>query len=182
MPSTTTLTRVVNGPALVKIPMSEEDFLALGETKHHEYYDGMCVVNPPNKLHQRAESRLRTAIDPHVPPGYELFVEWGWRTGGGWFEPDLMIVPNDAPVDMAVEPPFLIIEVLSKWNRLDDLMTKRDKYAAGGLPWYWIVDLDGRTLTVLELAGGLFIERQRLSGPGTTVGPVRVEIDPRSLV
>jgi len=36
-------------PALVKIPMSEAAFLALGETKHHEYYDGMCVSEPAHQ-------------------------------------------------------------------------------------------------------------------------------------
>jgi hypothetical protein len=38
-------------PALTKIPMSRQQFEALGETKHHEYYDGMCVVNPPRRSH-----------------------------------------------------------------------------------------------------------------------------------
>jgi len=181
MPNATTLSRVVTMPALVKTVMSEKDFLALGETKHHEYYDGMCVVNPPNRSHALAEGSLYEAIRPHVPPGHHLLIEWGWRTGTSWFEPDLMIAAADGPEDMAVDPPLLIVEILSRSNRLDDLVTKRQKYAEGGLPWYWIVDIDASTLTVLELVDGVFIERQRLTGPGVTVGPVRVKTDPTAL-
>jgi len=181
MPSTTTLTSVGTVPALVKFPMSEADFLALGETKHHEYYDGMCVVNPPNRRHSRAEFALAKILDENTPEGYVMQPEWGWRTGSSWFEPDIMIVPIDGPDDVAVDPPLLIVEILSPSNKLDDLVTKRTKYADGGLPWYWLVDLDERTLTVLELVDGAFVERQRLSGTGTTVGPLQVVVDPTNL-
>lgn len=185
MPIATILQRVetttTSRPALVKTVMSEAQFLALGETKHHEYYDGMCVVNPPNRRHARAEAALFRILEHHVPPGHELLIEWGWRTGGSWFEPDLMILPSDGPLDMAVDPPLLIVEITSPSNRLDDLVTKRQKYAAGGLAWYWLVEVDQGTLTVLELVDDLFIERQRLTAPGVTVGPVRVEIDPTAL-
>jgi hypothetical protein len=92
--------------------MTEEQFLALGETKHHEYYDGMCVVNLPRKRHQGAARRLFRLLDARTPPGHELFFEWGWRTGGSWFQPNLMIVSSDAPDDIAVDPPLLIVEVL----------------------------------------------------------------------
>jgi hypothetical protein len=35
------------GGALLRTPMACEEYLALGETKHHECYDGLCV--PPNR-------------------------------------------------------------------------------------------------------------------------------------
>lgn len=180
MPTITTLQPVATRPALVKTLMTEAEFLALGETKHHEYYDGMCVVNPPNRRHARAQGHLISLLSAHVPPDHELLPEWGWRTGRSWFEPDLMILPTDGPMDIAVDPPLLIVEILSPSNRLDDLVTKRNKYAAGGLPWYWLVDLDAPSLTVLEFIDDRFIEVQRLTAPGVTVGPVRVPIDPTS--
>jgi Uma2 family endonuclease len=170
---------VATWPALVKTPMSEAEYLALGETNDDEYYDGMCVVNPTD--HQRAELALARILEPLVPPRHELLVQWGWRTGGSWFRPDLMIVPAEGPADIAVDPPLLIVEILSPSNRLDDLIIKRSKYADGRLPWYWIVDLDEASLTVLQLIDGLFVEVQRLSERGTTVGPVRADVDPASL-
>lgn len=178
MPTPPTIASVDHAPVLVKTPMSEEEYLALGETKHHEYYDGMCVVNPPNRRHQRAEAALFRLLDPHVPDGYELFVEWGWRTGGSWFEPDLMVVTAAGPMDIAIEPPLLIVEIMSPSNRLDDLVTKREKYASGGLPWYWTLDVERPCLTVLRAIDGLLVGVQRLLAPGTTVGPFQVNIDP----
>jgi Uma2 family endonuclease len=141
----------------------------------------MRVVNPPTRRHQRAECTLYDIMRPLVPVGYELFFEWGWRTGTSWFRPDLMIVAADAPDDIARDPPLLIVEVLSPWNRLDDLVTKRTTYTAGGLPWYWIVDLDEPSVLVLQLLNGLLVERQRLVVTGTTVGPMLATIDPAAL-
>jgi Uma2 family endonuclease len=181
MPTVTTLSSVAIQPALVKTVMSEVEYLALGETKHDEYYDGMRIVNPPTRRHQRAEMAVYEVLRPLVPEGYELFVEWGWRTGASWFRPDLMIVPADGPADIARDPPLLIVEIVSPANRLDDIVTKREKYARGGLSWYWIVDLDEPSLLVLQLVNGVMIERQRLSAAGTTFGPLRVEIDPAAL-
>jgi Uma2 family endonuclease len=180
MSTVTTLTPVATRPALVKTVMSEEEYLALGETKHDEYYDGMCVVNPPTRRHQRAELALYDLIKPLVPADQELFIELGWCTGTSWFRPDLMIVPAEGPADIARDSPLLIIEILSPPNRLDDVVTKRAKYAEGGLPWYWLVDLDEPSLVVLQLIDGIYVERQRLTVAGITVGPVRVEIDPAS--
>ncbi len=181
MSTVTTLTPVATRPALVKTPMSEAEYLALGETKHDEYFDGMCVVNPPSIRHQRVEAGLFRLLDPLVPPGYDLLFEWGWRTGTSWFRPDLMIVPSNSPADIARDAPLLIVEILSPANRLDDIVTKRAKYAEGGLPWYWIVDLDEPSLLVLQLVRGVFIERQQLTVSGSTVGPVQAKIDPSTL-
>ena len=89
-----------------------------------------------------------------------------------------MVLPADGPQDIARDPPLLIIEILSPSNRLDDLVTKRQKYVAGGLPWYWTVDLDRPCVTVLQLVDGIFVEVQRLTEPGVTAGPIRVRIDP----
>jgi Uma2 family endonuclease len=181
MSTVTTLASLETRPALVKMPMSEEEYLALGETKHLEYHDGMCVVNPPTIRHQRAERRLGNLLERVLPEGFEIIAESGWRTGGSWFEPDLMVVPVESPQDVAVDAPLLVVEILSPPNRLDDILTKRDKYAAGRLPWYWIVDLDEPSVSVLELDDGRFVERQRLTATGTTVAPVEASIDPAAL-
>ena len=181
MSTVTTLVPVATRPALLKTEMSEEEYLALGATKHHEYYDGICVVNPPTVRHQRAERTLLLLLDPVAPDGFEVLTEAGWRTGGSWFEPDLMLVPVGGPDDIVRDAPLLIVEILSPSNRLDDIVTKRARYAEGGLLWYWIVDLDAPRLTVLQLVDGIFIERQELTGAGPTVGPVQANIDPSTL-
>lgn len=48
-------------------------------------------------------------------------------------------------------------------------------YAAGGLAWYWVVDLVKNELVVLRNLGGTFAEVQRFSS-GTTEGPVSIDV------
>jgi len=96
MATTGTIGRVsTSRPTLSKLPMSREEFSALGDTKHHEYYDGMCIVNPPQRRHVRAEIRLLDLLRAVCPPAFEVLMEWGWQTGTSIFEPDLMVVPAD---------------------------------------------------------------------------------------
>lgn len=168
-------------PALVTFEMSEADYLALGETKHTEYYDGMCVVNPPERRHQAAEQNLRDLLRPVIPRTHIIYAEWGWGIGGEYFRPDVMVIPRGGPEDLQIDPPLLVVEVLSRSTRLEDLITKRDKYASGGLPWYWAVDIDDPSVVVMKLTDGALTEVQRLDGPGRTIGPVSVEIDPAAL-
>ena len=53
----------------------------------------------------------------------------------------------------------LAVEVLSPSNPGNDLVLKRHYYAAGGIPRYWIVEPDKRTLTVLTLDGDSYQDR-----------------------
>ena len=56
-----------------------------------------------------------------------------------------------------------------------DLRRKRQLYAAGGLPWYWVVDLVSNELLVLKGDGATFVEVQRLA-TGTTVAPISIQV------
>jgi hypothetical protein len=44
------------GGTSLRTPMSVEEYLALNDAKHTEYYDGVCVVNPPTRQHERVVS------------------------------------------------------------------------------------------------------------------------------
>jgi Uma2 family endonuclease len=174
----------LGGGSSLRTPMPYAAFRALGETKHHEYYDGMCVVNPPNRRHVFAVVRLREAIVPHCPPGHYVYPEWGWRIADGIeVVPDLMVAPADAPGDdqLAVAP-LLVVEVVSPSTRDVDLGRKRELYGSGGASWYWLVDLERTELIVFENVGGSFVEVQRIGAGGDTViGPFSVVIDPAAL-
>ena len=54
--------------------------------------------------------------------------------------------------------PDLVVEALSQ-DRARDLVMKRGWYAEAGIPAYWILDPVNDTITVLELAGGRYVER-----------------------
>jgi len=62
----------------------------------------------------------------------------------------------EGPVDLAVE-------VLSPSDEDIDRETKFDAYAEFGIPWYWIVDLEKRTLEEYKLVGGAYGDRVEVS-------------------
>lgn len=167
--------------ALVTFEMSEADYLALGETKHTEYYDGMCVVNPPERRHQAAEQNLRDLLPPVIPRTHIIYVEWGWGIGGEYFPARRYGDPEgrtggsaDRPTAAGRRDPLAIDAA-----RGPDHQARQVR--VGGLPWYWAVDIDDPSVVVMKLTDGALTEVQRLDGPGRTIGPVSVEIDPAAL-
>lgn len=52
--------------------------------------------------------------------------------------------------------PDLVMEVLSQRTRGIDLVQKRALYAMAGVPEYWLVDLETRTVSVLTLKDGVY--------------------------
>jgi Uma2 family endonuclease len=46
--------------------------------------------------------------------------------------------------------PDLVVEILSPSTATTDLRDKRDDYRAAGVPAYWIVDPEGRSVTVWD--------------------------------
>ncbi len=121
----------------------------------YEVVDGELLVTPsPVKLHQRAVGRLLALLIPYVdaqqtgealdsPADIEL-------------DPESLVQP-DVFVQGRVEgrltntwnagaPLLLAIEVLSPSTARADRTTKRRRYQRAGVPEYWIVDLDARTI------------------------------------
>lgn len=61
------------------------------------------------------------------------------KPGEDEYAPDVLVVP---PTDEDIRftgTPLLAVEILST-NRSHDLVLKASKYAAAGLPRYWVVD------------------------------------------
>jgi len=161
--------------------MEYDEYVALGEAKHHEYYDGRCVVNPPGRAHSRMLAHLVDVLRPHCPETHEVLTGWGWHIGPELdFEPDIMVVDRSSPDDDILRnpPPPLVVEISSPSTRDVDLGVKRATYAAGGAGWYWIIDLQRLETLVLENVDGTFVEVQRITAPDVTLGPFPVLIDP----
>ena len=55
-------------------------------------------------------------------------------------------------------PPTLVIESVSRGHEAHDRETKRRRYAEFGVPHYWIVDADARSLDCLRLDGGVYVD------------------------
>ncbi len=167
--------RAPAGGVLV-VPMSREEFDALPEMHHTEWWDGACVVTGTTRRHGIAIATL-TAILIAVLDSrrFEIMTGVGWRLPDAEFVPDLAVVAAAPDAVALFEPPLLLIEVLSPSTRHVDLRRKRELYAAGGLPWYWVVDLARNELVVLRNDAGTFVEVQRVTS-GTTIGPVEIAV------
>lgn len=150
--------QLVAGGSL-RTPMSWEDYQALGETTHTEYYDGLAVVNPPSRRHVVIARRLTRVLEDSVPTGFEVLPEFGWQPAPGTvFEPDVMVAATAAPgPDLLRVAPLLVVEVTSPSTRSEDLGRKLRAYADGGAPWYWVADPASDVLTVYRLDGGRFV-------------------------
>jgi Uma2 family endonuclease len=126
--------------------------------QRYEIYDGSLLVTPhAGVFHGGVANLLHRLLARQAPDdrivGQSVGVS---RKQTSYFVPDLFVVGKAAfdkggdafsPADV-----LLVCEVLSPTNARHDLVVKRDEYAIAGIPVYWLVDPDKRTLTVLELA------------------------------
>jgi Uma2 family endonuclease len=76
------------------------------------------------------------------------------------FQPDIFVVMNDH-LDRVQEKKFvgapdLVVEVASPGTVAFDRLTKYDAYERTGVPEYWIVNLERRTVEVFVLEGDKF--------------------------
>lgn len=116
----------------------------------------LFVTPPPSAPHQDIIARLAHILDPYV---HEEKLGWVYqarsviRRKGSETEPDLF-VSHALGADWATTPtPSLVVEVLSRTTRRRDLDQKRIYYIEDvGVPEYWMIDRQARTVTIARLA------------------------------
>lgn len=147
--------------------------------KRYEVIDGgLYVTPPPGWGHQRGLSRLHLRVGQYVydnqlgevveaPVGVVLDEENG-------VEPDLVYVSR-ARLHLVTErgvmgAPDLVVEVLSPRTQARDRGIKMRRYAAAGVPHYWLYDYRRRHLTAYRL-GEQGYELIGTYGPGEVFRP-----------
>jgi Uma2 family endonuclease len=133
---------------------TRDDLLALPDDgNRYELFDGELLVTPaPTGLHQMAVTKLFWAVGQFVrqhnlgetfqsPADLDLGADQ-------WSQPDVFVVPFVPPDrDWRKFPlPLLVVEVLSPSTARADRTVKRRRFQRAGIPEYWIVDLDARTV------------------------------------
>lgn len=149
-------------------PVTWDDFIALEEDDLRELIDGELVeVEVPTDAHEYIVGRIITALNVWadaghggraLASGYKLRVSE--RRG---IMPDVQFYRrgNDASVEQAQGlvrgRPDLAVEIVSPSSARYDRVTKLRWYAGLGVPEYWIVDPQARTLERLVLREGAYV-------------------------
>lgn len=145
----------------------------------YEVIDGQLFVTPPPLIpHQAGASGLHRHLAPHVharrlgriffaPVGLVLDDENG-------IQPDIVFVSNarlGIITERAIEGvPDLVVEILSRSTQARDRGIKMRRYAAAGIPYYWILDPRSRALQEYAL-GDQGYDLISTSGPGAVFKP-----------
>ena len=126
----------------------------------YEVIDGdLFVTPPPVREHQHSSGELHYWIN-HYLHQHPIGVVYAAPIGvildeSGGVQPDLVYVSNEHReilTSRGVEGvPDLVVEILSPSTRARDLGVKLRRYAAAGVPHYWIVDPQALTLAAHEL-------------------------------
>jgi Uma2 family endonuclease len=156
----------------------------------YEIIDGALVVNPPpGFIHEDLLGELFVQLRMASPPeiavlgsGFKFF--YAATTEGNTVNhtmADITVVRRSDVEEMGtILPPLLVVEVHSPSTRRVDLHRKREIYQSTGVQSYLLLDPRARTLMVLELRDGAYVETARLAGPGevSVVEPFPVILRP----
>jgi len=151
----------------LKRPAGWQDLLALPEGGlRAEVLGGELITHPrPRPAHGRTQVILSSRLGPPFdlgeggPGGWWIVIEPDVALGPhdivspdlvGWRRERMPEFPRERPITLA---PDWVCEVLSPRTARRDRTIKADLYLRSGVPHYWLVDVELRTLEALEAHG-----------------------------
>ncbi len=168
----------MNRPLVAEpIRLTYQDFCALPDNgRRYEILDGDLYMSPsPTPLHQHVLLELGANLRAHVKrhdlgrvfiaPLDVLLSEHDI------VEPDIIFVSKARESIITakniVGVPDLLVEIISPSNTERDVRDKQNIYARCGVPFYWMLDPEGRSIIELQLVGKAYARVCELSGDAT---------------
>lgn len=172
--------------------MTLAEFVSIAADGHrYELQEGVLVMSPkPVRRHQIAMARLFGQLERQLPeqwevvPDFEVIVRAAHPATVR--APDLAVVRRGgAQARVPAADVLLAVEIMSPGTRNVDRWMKRSEYAAAGIPFFWLLDLDqpgGAQLTAFELQGDEYSGAQLAVGTLRTAAPFPLVLDLARLV
>ena len=173
-------------PLKTKPRKTLEDYMRLPEGVRAELIDGEIFMSPsPREKHQAVIGKLYRLLCDFVERGnlgrtyiapFDVHLP-----GGGVVQPDILFIAKarlEIVQDWVRGAPDLLVEGLSPENRERDLVVKRGLYAENGVPEYWIVDPEERTIEILRLKEGRYSEQGYFEIGDTLASPLLTGFSP----
>lgn len=164
-----------------RVILTYKDYETLpADGRRYELHDGELSVTPaPSPQHQRISGNLNEILRQHIKA--RSLGEVFYAPIDCILSETTVVQPDLVYLDMTrlplvsgrgIEgPPTLVVEILSPATTLIDRSTKRQLYARHGVPYYWIVDPEARTIEAHSLSEGGYQLVARASGPEATSLP-----------
>ena len=157
--------------------LTYRDYAALPDDgRRYEIHDGIPSVTPaPGTAHQRISLALCVALHLHVTARGlgEVFSAPTdvILSDTSIVQPDILFIARDRRDVISARgiegAPTLAVEIVSPHSRAIDRQRKLDLYARHGVPHYWIVDPETRTVESYVLVAGRYSVDARAAGAQT---------------
>jgi Uma2 family endonuclease len=132
--------------------VSVEEYMHSTYEPDAEFVEGRIITRPMPKVpHSEMQSFLdRTLYQIGHPLGYRVWPELRVRTESDpphYRVPDICMTKGkpQASDDVAIEPPFLCIEILSPDDSAVELRAKVHEYLSFGVQFVWVIEPVTRT-------------------------------------
>lgn len=165
----------------VKIPRraTYEDYRHFPDDgMRYEILDGEIFMTPaPTTRHQFASKRLQRVLEGYFEGSRRCLVFNApvdvILADDDVVQPDLVVVAEGPQIALhGIErAPLVLVEILSPSRPEYDRLTKAARYAVRGVPHYWIVDPEGRTMECFRLDGDAYRMDAAATGTDTLTVP-----------
>jgi Uma2 family endonuclease len=151
---------------ILQIPI--EQYLGKSYRPDREYVDGEIRERNVGKYeHARVQALLAAWFNQHEKTwGAQVVTEQRVQVSSTRVRiPDVALLPPGSQPDVIVDPPLLIVEILSPDDSYSDTQERAQDYREMGVETVWIVD--PKTRTGRMCSGAEWVEASRLEVKGT---------------